>query len=86
MYLASSSLLYILFSLKSSIYALILSLESLLNDIKKRVSYIYPYEVNGVLAKIAASSTDEAELTAINMVELGQADTNGQSVIDCFVC
>ena len=39
-----------------------------------------------IVLQIAASSTDEAELTAIKMVELGQADTNGQSVIDCFVC
>lgn len=39
-----------------------------------------------IVLQVAASSTDEAELTAINMVELGQADTNGQSVIDCFVC
>lgn len=39
-----------------------------------------------IVLQIAASSTDEAELTAINMIELGQADTNGQSVIDCFVC
>ena len=39
-----------------------------------------------IVLQIAASSTDEAELAAINMVEIGQADTNGQSVIDCFVC
>lgn len=39
-----------------------------------------------IVLQVAASSTDEAELTAINMVELGQANTNGQSVIDCFVC
>ena len=39
-----------------------------------------------IVLQIAASSVDEAELTAINMVELGQAETNGQSVIDCFVC
>ena len=39
-----------------------------------------------IVLQVAASSTDEAELTAINMVELGQADTNGQSVIDCFLC
>lgn len=39
-----------------------------------------------IVLQVAASSTDEAELTAINMIELGQADTNGQSVIDCFVC
>lgn len=39
-----------------------------------------------IVLQVAASSTDEAELTAINMVELGQADTYGQSVIDCFVC
>ena len=39
-----------------------------------------------IVLQVAASSTDEAELTAVNMVELGQADTNGQSVIDCFVC
>lgn len=39
-----------------------------------------------IVLQVAASSTDEAELTAINMVELGQADTNGQSVIECFVC
>lgn len=39
-----------------------------------------------IVLQVAASSTDEAELTAINMVELGQADANGQSVIDCFVC
>lgn len=39
-----------------------------------------------IVLQVAASSTDEAELTAINMVELGQADTNGQRVTDCFVC
>lgn len=39
-----------------------------------------------VVLQVVASSPEEAELTAINMVELGQADTCGQAVVDCFVC
>jgi len=39
-----------------------------------------------VTLQVVASSPEEAELTAINMVELGQAETCGQIVIDCLVC
>lgn len=37
-----------------------------------------------VVLQVAASSPEEAEMAAINMVELGQADVCGQQVIDCF--
>lgn len=37
-----------------------------------------------VVLQVAASSPEEAEMAAINMVELGQADVCGQQVMECF--
>ena len=37
-----------------------------------------------VVLQIAASSSEEAELAAIHMVEMGQADVEGTCVVDCF--
>ncbi|MBO5084400.1 MAG: hypothetical protein J6C18_06010 [Bacteroidaceae bacterium] len=38
-----------------------------------------------VVLQIAASSPEEAELAAIHMVEMGQADdVEGMCVVDCF--
>lgn len=37
-----------------------------------------------VVLQIAASSPEEAELAAIHMVEMGQADVEGTCVVDCF--
>lgn len=39
-----------------------------------------------VILQVAASSPEEAEMAAINMLELGQAGVYGQQVIDSFVC
>lgn len=38
------------------------------------------------ILQVAANSTEEAELTAINMVELGEVETCGRTAIDSFVC
>ena len=37
-----------------------------------------------VVLQIAASSPEEAELAAIHMVEIGQADVEGTCVVECF--
>ena len=37
-----------------------------------------------VVLQITASSSEEAELAAIHMVEMGQADVEGTCVVDCF--
>lgn len=37
-----------------------------------------------VVFQVAASSPQEAEMTAISMVESGQAGTEGMIVLDCF--
>ena len=37
-----------------------------------------------VVLQIAASSPEEAELAAIHMVEMGQADVEGTCVVECF--
>lgn len=37
-----------------------------------------------VVLQIYASSPQEAEMTAISMVESGQAGTDGMIVLDCF--
>ena len=39
-----------------------------------------------VILQIAASSPEEAEMAAINMVELGQAGVYGLQVVVSFVC
>lgn len=38
-----------------------------------------------VVLQIAASSSEEAELAATHMVEMGQADVEGSYVVECFV-
>lgn len=38
-----------------------------------------------ILLQVTANSAAEAEMTAITMVECGQAGTIGLGVIDCFV-
>lgn len=37
-----------------------------------------------VILQISANSHQEAEMTAISMVECGQAGTDGMIVTDCF--
>jgi len=37
-----------------------------------------------IILQVIASSPSEAEMTAISMVECGDAGTIGRSVIDCF--
>ena len=37
-----------------------------------------------VVLQVTANSPHEAEMTAISMVESGQAGTDGMMVIDCF--
>lgn len=37
-----------------------------------------------VVLQVSANSSQEAEMTAISIVECGQACTIGQRVIDCF--
>ena len=37
-----------------------------------------------IVLQVCASSESEAELTAISMVENGQADVTGTAVISCF--
>ena len=37
-----------------------------------------------VVLQITASSSEEAELAAIHMVEMGQAGVEGTCVVDCF--
>lgn len=37
-----------------------------------------------VVLQVSASSPSEAEMTAISMVECGQAGTCGMVVVDCF--
>lgn len=37
-----------------------------------------------IILQISASSQAEAEMTAISMVEGGQAGTEGTIVVDCF--
>ena len=39
-----------------------------------------------VILQVAASSPEEAEMAAINMVELGQAGVYGLQVVVSFVC
>jgi len=38
-----------------------------------------------LIVQVAANSEAEAEMTAIEMVESGEAGTDGCTVIDCFV-
>lgn len=38
-----------------------------------------------VVLQVYADSPQEAEMTAISMVESGQAGTDGMIVLDCFV-
>lgn len=37
-----------------------------------------------VVLQVTANSPQEAEMTAISMVESGMAGTNGMIVVDCF--
>ncbi len=37
-----------------------------------------------VVVQVAAGDRQEAEMTAISMVELGHAGTVGRNVVDCF--
>lgn len=37
-----------------------------------------------IVLQVTASSPQEAEMTAINMVETGEAGTYGMIVVDCF--
>ena len=37
-----------------------------------------------VVIQVAADDRQEAEMTAISMVESGHAGTEGRSVVDCF--
>lgn len=37
-----------------------------------------------IILQVSASSHAEAEMTAISMVESGQAGTEGTIVVDCF--
>ena len=37
-----------------------------------------------VILQVYADNPQEAEMSAISMVESGQADTVGRSVVDCF--
>lgn len=37
-----------------------------------------------IILQVSASSQTEAEMTAISMVESGQAGTEGTIVVDCF--
>ena len=55
--------------------------------IKKIISFILATAATVSLFPVAyANVSEESDYRYVNMVELGQADTNGQSVIDCFVC
>ena len=37
-----------------------------------------------VVLQVSTSDAQEAEMTAISMVEMGQAGTHGRRVMDCF--
>ena len=37
-----------------------------------------------LVLQISANDPQEAEMTAISMVEMGQVDTVGRAVVDCF--
>lgn len=39
-----------------------------------------------VVLQISAGSPQEAEMTAISLVECGDAGTIGNEVVDCFAC